>query len=150
MHIKKQPTPDGKHPKVQNDSTKNFTSQPTSWNKHDGRANTSKTVAGLHKTKNAIYNWNSQADNNLGHPKSTPEDTKITALDKSPFTTAKSQRHRGQHPEKQNVSNHKQHQRRPKPNFNHDTHCADAKPSDHQQHQNVSRRPHSGTKHTQM
>ena len=34
-------------------------------------------------------------------------------------------------------------------NFNHDTHREDAKTRDHQK-KNVSRRPHSGTKHTQM
>jgi hypothetical protein len=34
-----------------------------------------------------------------------------------------------------NCDQSQQHQRRPKPNFNHDTHREDAKPSDHQQHQ---------------
>jgi hypothetical protein len=40
-----------KHPEKQNDSTRNFIIQPTSWNKHDGWAITSKTVVGLHKTQ---------------------------------------------------------------------------------------------------
>ena len=46
-----------------------------------------------------IYNGNPQADSNLGHPKTTPRDTKINILDE-PLTMAKTQRHREQHPEK--------------------------------------------------
>jgi hypothetical protein len=68
MHIRKQPTPNaqqhpskphttsmrnnnGKHQQCKMISTRNFIIQLTSWNKHDGRAITGKTVAGLHKTQ---------------------------------------------------------------------------------------------------
>ncbi len=81
--------------------------------------------------QNTTCNGNSQADNNLGYPKLRQEDTKTKHTGK-PLTMAKTQRHREQHPEQQNCDEPQQHQRRPKPNFNHDTHREDAKTRDHQ------------------
>ncbi len=54
--------------KKQNDSTRNFIIQTTSWNKHDGRAITSKTVARLHKI---------QPNKTLVNTPDTPSTTRI-------------------------------------------------------------------------
>jgi hypothetical protein len=95
----------------QNDSTRNFEIQPTSWNKHHGRAITNKTVAGLHSSKTLVnipkhhLPWKFTSGQQSWTSRTTPKDTKTNILEK-PFTMAKTQRHREQHPEEETVTNH--------------------------------------------
>jgi hypothetical protein len=113
-----------------------------------------KTVAGLHQSKTLvdIPNQHLQRQFTSGRQSWKSKITPKGHQDKhtgKPLTMAKTQRHQEQHPEQQNCDQSQQKQRRPKPNFNHDTHREDAK-NTRPSKQNVSRRPHSGTKHTQM
>ena len=128
--------------------------QPTSWNKHHGRAitNTNRGRATTKQdscghTKITIYNGNSQADSNLEHPKLRQRISRQTYW--KPFTMAKPNNIRDQHPDEELWQITATQTATKTNNFNHDTHREDAKTRDHQD-KNVSRRPHSGTKHTQM
>ena len=111
--------------------------QPTSWNKHHGRAitNINRGRATLKQdscghTKITIYNGNSQADSNLEHPKLRQRISRQTYW--KPFTMAKPNNIRDQHPDEELWQITATQTATKTNNFNHDTHREDAKTRDHQ------------------